>query len=143
MLSRMFGTISRFQHLGRRRRRLLIDAALALCLASTALALLPFRRAILLGSVELGTDRTARVEDCIWAVEAAARWLPWRTVCIQHGLAAQRLLRRAGIDARLHYGARHEPGTAKLQAHVWVTVDGKAVIGGSEAANFAEIAAFP
>src|SRR4051794_16717478 len=139
----MFGMFSRFQRLSRRRRRLLIDAMLALTLASAALVLLPFRRAIRLGSVDLGRNRSAKLEDCVWAVEAAARRLPWRTACIQRGIAAQRLLRRAGIDARLRYGARNEPSAPGLEAHVWVTVGREAVVGGSEAAGFAEIAAYP
>jgi hypothetical protein len=69
-------------------------------------------------------------------VEAAARRLPWRTACIQKGLAVQRMLRSSGIDAVLHYGARHRPVTGKLEAHVWVTVDGRAVAGGEEIASY-------
>lgn len=82
-------------------------------------------------------------EECVWAVEAIARRLPWRTVCIQKGLAVQRLLRSSGVDAILHYGARRAPDSGELEAHVWVTVAGEAVIGGEEAVGFAEIAAFP
>lgn len=69
--------------------------------------------------------------------------MPWRTMCIEKGVAVQRLLRKSGVDAQLHYGARHEPGSGKLQAHVWVTVGGEAVIGGEEAVDFNEIATFP
>src|SRR4051794_14435356 len=113
----------RLQQLGRERRTLLARAAVTLSLASLAVALLPFRRAIRLSSVQLGTDdEHLRLDDCVWAVEAAARRLPWRAMCIEKGLAVQRMLRRGGIDARLHYGARHHPESRKLQAHVWVTV---------------------
>ena len=83
------------------------------------------------------------MEDCLWAVDAAARRLPWRTMCIEKGLAVQRLLRRNGIDARLHYGARNNAYRDRLEAHVWVTVDGRAVIGGEEADDFAELASYP
>jgi hypothetical protein len=62
-------------------------------------------------------------------------------MCIEQGLAAQRMLRSAGAEAVLHYGAQHEP--AKLAAHVWVSVGGTIVIGGEEAADFREIATFP
>jgi hypothetical protein len=135
--------LSRLHRLGPARRRLLLRSVLAVTAASLAVALLPFRRAILFGSVPLG-PRTGHVpSECAWAIEAAARRLPWRALCIEQGLAAQRLLRRAGIDARLHYGARHEPGEANLEAHVWVTVDGRPVIGGDEAGDFAEIASYP
>ena len=53
------------------------------------------------------------------------------------------MLRRRGIDARLHYGARNDHSAGNLEAHVWVTVDGVVVIGESEAGRFAEIAAYP
>jgi hypothetical protein len=123
---------------------LLLRASFALSMASAAVALLPFRRAIQIGSVPLVSGQKRwRSEDCVWAVEAAARRLPWRTMCIQKGLAAQRLLRRSGTDARLHYGARHHPQDGKLEAHVWVSVEDKIVIGGDEADDFAEVGVFP
>ena len=64
-------------------------------------------------------------------------------MCIEQGLAAQRMLRRRGIDARLHYGARNGHSASRLEAHVWVTVDGVPVIGGAEAARYAAIATYP
>lgn len=136
------GPLSRFHRFGRERRGLLIEAASALALACAAVAFLPFRRAIRLGSVAPEPRRSGSVSDCAWAVEAAARRLPLRAVCIQKGLALQRMLRRRGFDARLHYGARNEP-PGKLHAHVWVSVEGDVVMGGSERPDFAELAVFP
>jgi hypothetical protein len=107
------------------------------------LALLPFRKAIRLGSIALARRGRASADDIIWAVEAAARRIPWRTVCVQKGLAAQHMLRGAGVDAVLHYGARHDPQSRELEAHVWVTVDRRPVIGGKEALGFASVATFP
>lgn len=136
---------TRFRRLGRERQSLLIEAAYELTLASASVALLPFRRSILRGSAPLPSGRrpSAAVATVVWAVEAAARRLPWRTVCIEQGLAAQRMLRRRGIDARLHYGARNDHSASRLEAHVWVTVDEIPVIGGSEAAWYAAIATYP
>jgi hypothetical protein len=134
--------LMRLYRMDRARRRLVLRAAATLTAASAAVALLPFRRAIAFGSAPLGAPAGPATSDWIWAVEAAARRLPWPTKCIQKGLAAQRLLRRSGTDARLHYGARHHPDTGKLQAHVWITVDGQAVIGGEEAEGFAELESY-
>jgi Transglutaminase-like superfamily len=137
-------SLQRFRRLGGDRRRLLLRAAIALAGSSAAVKLLPFRRAIAYGSVPVSPERSGAVAaDQVWAVEAVARRLPSRTMCIEKGLAVQRLARAAGIDARLHYGARHEPGSGKLQAHVWVTVGGRAIIGGEEAAAFNEVATYP
>jgi hypothetical protein len=135
--------LTRFYQLPRRRREVLLRAVVVLTAASAAVAVLPFRTAIRFGLVPLGRRGTLTIDECVWAVEAAARRLPWRAVCIEQGLGAQRMLRAAGVDAVLHYGARHSEESGKLQAHVWVSVDGKTIIGGEEAAGFAEIATYP
>ena len=98
------GPLLRLQRLGRERRGLLVEAVGALALSCAAVAFLPFRRAIRLGSVSPAPGRSGSVSDCVWAIEAAARRTPLRAVCIQKGLALQRMLRRRGADARLHYG---------------------------------------
>lgn len=136
-------SFKRLHRLGRTRRGLLVRAALTLTAASAAVALRRFSSAIEFGAVGLKPSTGLPVPDCIWAVEAAARRLPWRTMCIEKGLAVQRLLRSAGVDAILHYGARIVPEPGKLEAHVWVSVGGEIVIGGEEAPAFAEIATFP
>jgi len=87
--------------------------------------------------------KDASPQDYVWAVEALARRVPWRTVCIQKGVAVQRLLRMHGWNAVLHYGARNPGGASDLEAHVWVSVDDAIVIGGEEAGGFVEIARYP
>ncbi len=124
------------------RRRSLLRAWVVLTMASGAVALLPFRFAIRFGARSIGHVDDAPA-DWIGAVASAARYMPWRTMCIQKGLAVQRLLRSSGIDARLHYGARHAEDTGKLEAHVWVTVAGETIFGGEEAVGYAELARYP
>jgi len=135
-------TVARLRQLSAKQMRLLVRATALLGLASAAVSLLPFRIAIRFGSVRLGRQ-TGSIEDCVWAVGAAARRIPSRAMCIEKGLALQRMLRSCGIDAKLHYGARHHPETGDLEAHVWVTVKGKPIIGGTEAADFAPISIYP
>ena len=137
--------IARLRRLRPAQWRLILEALSTLAVASAMLRLMPFRRAIRFGSVPAGANErvAGAVEDCAWAVEAVARRLPWRCVCIQRGLAAQRMLRARGVDARLHYGARQNGSSGKLEAHVWVTDGGEAVMGGAEASGFAEVAAYP
>ena len=124
------------------RRRSLLRAWLVLTIASAAVALLPFRTAIRFGARAIGR-RGRPPQDWISAVESAACYMPWRTMCIEKGLAVQRLLRGSGVNARLHYGARHAEDTGKVEAHVWVTVAGEAIFGGEEAAGYAELARYP
>lgn len=125
------------------RRRLLFRLILLLTISSAMVAVLPFRRAIRFGSIPLGRPQPISMEDALWAIETAARYLPFRTMCIEKGLAAQRLLRERGRHARLHYGARTEGSGRRVGAHVWVSVEGTIILGGEEAPAFAEIAAFP
>jgi hypothetical protein len=135
-------SLGRLRRLDGRQKRLLLRAAALLGVASAAVALLPFRVAVRFGSGRFGSGR-ASPDECVWAVEAASRRLPWRTVCIEKGLVVQRMLRSGGFDAVLHYGARNHPESGKLEAHVWVSVDGRPIIGGREAADFAPIATYP
>jgi hypothetical protein len=76
------------------------------------------------------------------AVNLAARCVPWRTVCFHRAIAAQQMLRRRGAPAVLHYGVA-PLAEAGLNAHVWVTCDGAAVVGGDGTeAVFTELATF-
>jgi hypothetical protein len=132
----------RFARMESPRRSLLLRAAVTVTAASFAVATLPFRHAMKLGPVPLGQGRRLDPADCVWAIEAAARRLPWRTMCIEKGLAAQRMLRQSGVDAVLHYGARHNDDEGKLEAHVWVTVGGKTIIGDQSPLQFTELATY-
>ena len=137
-------TLVRYWRLDPRCKQLLWEAATALGLASFAVAVLPFRRAIALGAVPLFQTRQAdSINELRWAVEAAAARLPWRTMCIEQGIALQRLLRRRGIDGRLRYGARPVADQKGVQAHVWITVGDEIVLGEEQAVGFAEVAVFP
>jgi len=137
------GFLNRWRRLDRVRRALLFRAAWWLSVASASVALLPFKRAIRLGCVDRRDSKGVAPGDLVGAIETASRHLPWRTMCIERGIAAQRMLRAQGFDAVLHYGVSCPALSGDLQAHVWVTVGGRAVIGGEQAADFAEVAAYP
>lgn len=142
---------SAFARLGRRPARdwlLLIEAVLTLSCASLAIRVLPFRRITKLisspprhppeGHLRLETT----ISSSIWAVEAAARRLPFKTVCFQKGLAIFWILNRRSIPARLHYGVAQNPDKG-LRAHVWVSCEGRNIMGGESAADFACLATYP
>ena len=122
----------------------LVEALGALAFASAAIRLLPMRRIVGLASRPLGRRRAEPAQALTrarWAVEALARRVPWRAVCFQQGLALQRMLRRRGVPAVLHYGIAQEAD--KLTAHVWVTVDDSIVIGAPAARTHHGVATFP
>lgn len=122
--------------------RLLAEATLELSAASLAIQLLPFRRHVRMGSVPVARISRSGAERCIWAVNAAAARLPWKTVCFQKGLALQRMLRKRGIAALLHYGIGKD-ADGGLMAHVWIEAEGRVIMGGAEACGFRHVATYP
>ena len=137
--------IRRVASLGWSGNLLLVEAIAALAAAAAAIRFLPFRRAVSFGAVPLGEPRenpVALVDELSWTVEAAARIVPFRTGCFQQGLALQRMVRRRGIDARLHYAIGKDE-TDRLAAHVWVSAGGRALIGEQHDNDFMTVATYP
>ena len=140
--------VARLKKVGWRGGSLLAEAALTLTVASAAIALLPFPRLCRLLAMRmprlspsLGDERHA-IDRARWAVEAAARRLPWRIVCFQKGLAYHLMMRRRGIATLLHYGVAID-GQKGLQAHVWISHRGQDVMGGEAAAGFKCLLTYP
>lgn len=140
----LFETFRRARRLPSRRRSQLALAAVALTLTKMALGLLPFRRAITLGSRTVSGVRRAdgpEVDEWVRAVKRASRAAPWRSVCIHEAIALQWLLRSRGVPAVLYYGTTMANG--ELEAHAWVDVADRTVIGGEVASQFRVLAAYP
>ena len=147
--------LRRFGELDNRRRTLLPEAVACLLAARLALIFVPFPRlARRLGSFVPPTDarvlkvRTqapddqARLAEAVsWAVTRAARYLPFKAVCLPQAMAARLMLKRRGVKSVMHFGAAK--GTDKpLDAHAWLDAAGVEVTGYPVKKNFAEIACF-
>jgi len=147
--------LRRFGQIGNRRRLLLAEAALLMGLARLALIVIPFPRlaprlGTLLPPAEARAVQArwlqpqyheAMAEDVGWAVTRAARYLPFRAVCLPQAMAARIMLKRRGIDSVLHLGAA--TGQRKpLDAHAWLDSAGVEVTGYPVSRQFAEIACF-
>ena len=145
---RLVASIQSLSRLEFRDRKLVVEALAELALCSAAIAWLPFRRVIELGSLPLPPCRPNAAEAVViadrarWSVEALAWRVPRKAMCFQKGLALQRILRRRGIDAQLHYGIAKE-FEGKLAAHVWIAAQDRVVVGGEFAADYREVAVFP
>ena len=71
----------------------------------------------------------------------AARYVPFKAVCLPQAMAARVMLERRGVKSVMHFGAAK--GTDKpLDAHAWLDAAGVKVTGYPVAENFAEIACF-
>jgi Transglutaminase-like superfamily len=144
----------RFREVGGRRRLLLAEAMLCLAAARLALIVVPFPHlARRLGQFVPPSDpRALRAKvpvdaeaplaaDVSWAVTRAARYLPFKAVCLPQAMAARVMLKRRGVASVMHFGAA-KGGQQALDAHAWLDAAGVEVTGYPVARHFAEIACF-
>ena len=147
--------LRRFGEVDNRRRALLPEAVTCLFAARLALVFIPFPRlARHLGTfvpptdaraaqaaTEAAPDQVKLAEDIGWAVTRAARYVPFKAVCLPQAMAARVMLKRRGVQSVMHFGAAK--GSDKpLDAHAWLDAAGVEVTGYPVAENFAEIACF-
>ena len=126
-------------------RALLTEAVGRLCAATLLLRVLRFSRV----APRLGRHmaESPRAEDRVaaagalrirWAVETAARHLPWKPVCLPQAVAAQWMLRRRGIASTLYLGIDPASG---YDAHAWVRA-GSIIVTGPRPDHFAVVSSF-
>jgi hypothetical protein len=145
----------RFRQVDNRRRALLAEAVAYLLTARLALIFIPFPRlARRLGNfvapadahasqmqTETTLEQARLAEDVGWAVTRAARYVPFKAVCLPQAMAARVMLKRRGVKSVMHFGAAK--GQDKpLDAHAWLDAAGVEVTGYPVAETFAEIACF-
>lgn len=82
-----------------------------------------------LGNAGITPGSSHSVEQIVWAISRAQRLVPGAS-CLVQALAAERLLRESGHPARVCIGVQKTEHSS-LQAHAWVEVDGRRVIGDS------------
>lgn len=124
------------------------QAFVSLTLATLAVRTIPFRfiaRAIGLRPGErptqtLDTVDAAHAARIGWAVNAAARRLPWTTTCLMQAIAAAILMRARGLPATLHLGVARADGIAT--AHAWLQCGELVLTGADEHQQFTELACF-
>lgn len=143
----------RLRQVGPRRRALVVEAVLCLLAARLALVFIPFPRLARWLGRFVPPDEARRIAapsvapeaqiavDVGWAVTRAARYVPFKAVCLPQAMAAQAMLRRRSVASIMHFGATS--GTEKpLDAHAWLDAAGVEVTGYPVASKFAEIACF-
>ena len=145
----------RFGQVDNRRRALLAEAVACLLTARLALVFVPFPRLarrlgtfvpptdarVAAAQTATGQDQVQRAGEIGWAVTHAARYVPFKAVCLPQAMAARVMLKRRGVNSVMHFGAAK--GQDKpLDAHAWLDAAGVEVTGYPVAENFAEIACF-
>jgi hypothetical protein len=135
----------RIGRLAKGRWRILAEAIAELGSARLAIVFLSFetamRRAVPGVPGRPGGTDAEHVANVRWAIGAAARRVPWRALCLEQAVAAQRMLARRDVAATIHYGVARQKG--ELAAHAWVHAGPLAVVGTANAYEFVELARFP
>lgn len=120
----------RFASLPTARRRLLPVALSVLTAVRLLLLLIPFRfvrRATARARVPIASSRV-RVADVAWAIETAALGSRAVNTCLAEALAADVLLRSAGVAGQLRFTAgRHLSG--RFSAHAWLELPDGSIVG--------------
>ncbi|MBX6424740.1 MAG: lasso peptide biosynthesis B2 protein [Variibacter sp.] len=146
----LFARVVRFLALPFARKLALCEAVLLLVAAQAMVKIVPYRRwAPLLGPIrgeaEPDTAREDREEPQLvaWAVAQAARLLPWDAVCLPRAMAAKWMLARRNVASTLCVGIRRTAATeGGAELHAWLSVAGRALVGGEIADQFTVIARY-
>jgi hypothetical protein len=137
-----------FLRLPARRKRALCEAAVSLAAAQFLVAFVPYPRwAPLLGPIvhesvpDAAVRERAAASEVAWAVETAARHLPWNAVCLPRAMAAKWMLARRKVPSTLHLGVRPLDGRTVNAAalHAWLSVGREVLIGGEVAERFSAL----
>ena len=132
---------ARFLRLSAPDRRLVLRAALWLALVRLALWTRPFARVQELVRVAASDPPRAPAPApgrLAWAVEAAAQAVP-RASCLTQALAAQIMLERSGAHPELKIGVATD--REAFEAHAWLELDGRPLVGARELERYAELGA--
>ncbi len=125
--------LNRFMQLSGAERHLLIQAGFVVGVTRAALWVWSadtVRRV----AAKVARGAVGSLEQVVWAVETASRYLPG-TTCLTQALAGQALLARSGFPARVEIGVAKDD-LRRLQAHAWVVCYDQVVLGGQPANHY-------
>jgi hypothetical protein len=125
-------------------KRLLVETAVLLGAVRLGLRVLPFRT--VLRMVARMTPEKSGVEGAdpaspgrvAWAVAVAKNYMPGVTTCLAQALAAQVLLGRRGLPAKVRIGV-DQHNKERFLAHAWVESNGRIVVGGEDVSRYAPL----
>jgi Transglutaminase-like superfamily len=130
--------LRRFVQLTAAEKRILLRVLFVVGVARTALCVVSTDRARKV-TAQAAAGASGSLEQMVWAVTVAGRYLPGAT-CLTQALAAQALLTQSGFPSRVEIGvAKDEGDRRRLQAHAWVVCHGQVVLGGRQPNHYNSI----
>ena len=123
-----------FEKLRVRNYGLFLRASIWTVAVRVGLWTLPFRTVLRLAMGRLKSSETRySIEQIVWAVRAASRYVP-KATCLTQAIVAQQFLSRSGHHCRLRIGVARD-AIHGFESHSWVECDGRVVIGESAGAS--------
>lgn len=128
-----------------REQWLVFEAVIYLLFVRLVFAL-PFKTALRLigarsGSGVDGSIDGSKAAAISVAINRAARYVPFRAVCLQQAFASLLMLRRRDLKATVHFGVRHRTNSL-LAAHAWSLSGEIPVTGQDVSSDYIGIAVF-
>lgn len=127
---------------------LVIEAALGMTWSNLKLWVMPFQRiAPTLGQLQVSpvapdpNQPPLTAKKVAWAIQAAARRLPWPCKCLSQAMTAKAMLRRRGVSTTLYVGVSKDEAQSFL-AHAWLNCGSYLVTGGQQSHQFMTMMAF-
>ena len=133
-------SLKRFLRLSRQQRDLLFEAMVVTCVIRLSLGLLSVQRLQRLSQRATTSKKKVSADQIVWALDAAARFVP-RATCLVQALAAQTLLIRYGYRPSLTIGVQKNKQT-RFTAHAWVTCGDEILVGGQHARSYIPLLAW-
>ncbi len=128
--------LKRFAQLTATERRILLRVLFVVGVARAALGVFSTHTARKVAA-KAAAGASGSLEQMVWAVRVASRYLPGAT-CLTQALAAQALLTQSGFPSQVEIGvAKDDP--SRLQAHAWVVCHGQVVLGGQQPNHYNSI----
>ncbi len=125
-------------------RKLFFEAWFISFYIRTILIILPFKQY----SQKLGVrSRITRTEkdidfqlifEIVHAIKRAVKYSLWRNKCLEQAITAKKMLKKRNIPSTIYFGVR-KPGD-KLEAHAWLKVGERFVVGERNHETFTVVA---
>ncbi len=136
--------------LPRRRKSLLVEALVCLIRADLRIRKRPLKAVTdTLGTeqnpshVTLDKSQLDAALDVGHTIEMIAKNMPWSVLCMPQAVAVKWMLQRRGIPCTLYFGTKGDRrADNSLEAHAWVAIDNRIIIGGAHSKEHTALSAF-
>ena len=138
-MRRLRTRVTRFRQISPAERILLLRVAFVIASVRAALWVLPLEATRRIATWVSNGATGHSVQQLVWAVTAASRYVPAAT-CLPQALAVQALLANSGYSSRVEIGVAKDE-RRRLEAHAWVTCGDRVIMGGADVARYAQLTA--